>query len=78
MATLSGRRGRRHQPSLPISEEEDKQGDEEETGNSFARPRAHGHQLVQAHVNRWESGFKLKIPEFQGCIQLEEFRFWIG
>jgi hypothetical protein len=39
--------------------------------------RAHGHQPVQAHVNRWESSFKLEIPEFQGCLQPEEFMDWI-
>jgi hypothetical protein len=77
MATLSGHRGRRHQPSLLVSEEEDKQGDEEETGNPFVGCRAHGHQPVQAHVNRWESSFKLEIPEFQGCLQPEEFMDWI-
>jgi hypothetical protein len=47
---------------------------EDEDGNPFAEHRVHMHQpLVQAQANRWESGFKLDIPEFQGCFQPKEF-----
>jgi hypothetical protein len=47
---------------------------EDDDGNPFAERGVHGHQpLVQAQANRWESGFKLNIPEFQGWLQLEEF-----
>jgi hypothetical protein len=68
----SGRDRRRHIPSLHNSEEEDAHV-EDEDGNPFAESRVHGHQpLVQAQANRWESGFKLDIPEFQGCFQSEE------
>ena len=28
---------------------------------------------VQAHATRWENGFELDIPEFQGCLQPKEF-----
>jgi hypothetical protein len=28
---------------------------------------------AQTHVNQWENGFKLNIPEFQGWLQPEEF-----
>jgi hypothetical protein len=54
--------------------EEDDACMEDEDGNPFAERRVHGHQpLVQAQANRWESGFKLNIPEFQGWLQPEEF-----
>jgi hypothetical protein len=69
----SGRDRRRHIPSPHDSKEEDAHV-EDEDGNPFAESRVHGHQpLVQAQANRWESGFKLDIPEFQGCFQSEEF-----
>jgi hypothetical protein len=46
---------------------------EDEDENPFVEHRVHRRQpLVQAQANRWESGFKLDIPEFQGCFQLEE------
>jgi hypothetical protein len=69
----NGRDGLQHIPSPHDSEEEDAHV-EGEDGNPFAERRVHGHQpLVQAQANRWESGFKLDIPEFQGCFQPEEF-----
>jgi hypothetical protein len=69
----SGRDRRRHIPSPHDSEEEDAYV-EDEDGNPFAERRVHRHQpLVQAQANRWESGFKLDIPEFQGCFQPKEF-----
>ena len=33
--------------------------------------------LAQAHANRWESGFKLDIPEFSGGMQPMEFLDWV-
>jgi hypothetical protein len=64
----SSRDKRRHIPSSHDSEEEDAHV-EDEDGNPFAECRVHGHQpLVQAQANQWESGFKLDIPEFQGCF----------
>ena len=33
---------------------------------------------MQAHANRWESGFKLEIPEFLGGMQPEEFLDWVA
>jgi hypothetical protein len=69
----SGRDRRQHIPSPHDSEEEDAYV-EDEDGNPFAERRVHRHQpLVQAQANRWESGFKLDIPEFQGCFQPKEF-----
>jgi hypothetical protein len=47
---------------------------EDEDGNPFAERGVHGHQpLEQAQANRWESNFKLDIPEFQGCFQPKKF-----
>jgi hypothetical protein len=69
----SSRDRRRHIPSPHDSEEEDAHV-EDEDGNPVVERRVHGHQpLVQAQANRWESGFKLNIPKFQGCFQPEEF-----
>jgi hypothetical protein len=44
------------------------------SGNPFAVHRTNGykhHSQVQA--NRWVNEFKLNIPEFQDCLQPEEF-----
>jgi hypothetical protein len=69
----SGRDRHRHIPSPHDSMEEDAYV-EDEDGNPFAECGVHRHQpLVQAQANRWESGFKLDIPEFQGCFQPKEF-----
>jgi hypothetical protein len=69
----SGRDKRRHIPSPHESEEEDARV-EHEDGNPFAECGVHRQQLlVQAQANRWESSFKLDIPEFQGCFKPKEF-----
>jgi hypothetical protein len=68
----SGRDRRRHIPSSHKSEEDDARVEDED--ETFAERGVHRHQpLVQAQANRWESGFKLDIPEFQGCFQPKEF-----
>jgi hypothetical protein len=42
--------------------------------NPYAEHQAHRRQhYVQAHATQWVNGFKLNIPKFQGCLQLEEF-----
>jgi hypothetical protein len=47
---------------------------EDEDENPFAERGVHGHQpLVLAQANRWESRFKLNVPEFQGWLQPKEF-----
>jgi hypothetical protein len=52
---------------------------EDENGNLFAERGVHRYQpLVQAQANRWESGFKLDIPEFNWVLQPEEFLDWIA
>jgi hypothetical protein len=67
---------RRHIPSPHDSEEEDARV-EDENGNPFAERGVHRHQpLVQAQANRWESGFKLDIPEFNGVFNSRNS--WIG
>ena len=33
---------------------------------------------VSYNSNRWESGFKLDIPEFKGCLQPKEFLDWVA
>jgi hypothetical protein len=68
-----GQDRRRHIPSPHESEEDDARV-EDEDGNPFAERGVHRHEpLVQAQANRWESSFKLDIPEFQGCFQPKEF-----
>jgi hypothetical protein len=53
-----------HIPSSYKSEEEDAHM-EDENGNPVAEHRVRRHQpLVQAQANRWESGSKLDILEF--------------
>jgi hypothetical protein len=74
----SGRDKCRHIPLPHESEEEDARM-EDEDGNPFAGRGVHGHQLlVQAQTNRWESGFKLDVSEFNGGLQPEEFLDWIA
>jgi hypothetical protein len=69
---------RRHIPSPHESKEEDARV-KDESGNPFAERRVHRHQpLVQAQANRWESGFKLDILEFNGGLQPKEFLDWIA
>jgi hypothetical protein len=68
LSIKSGRDRRWHIPS-PHESEEDYACMEDEDGNPFAERGVHGNQLlVQAQTNRWESGFKLNIPEFQGWM----------
>ena len=51
---------------------------EDETENLFVGHRRRREKpLVSFNSNRWEFGFKLDIPEFKGCLQLEEFLDWV-
>ena len=46
----------------------------DEMKNLFAGHRRRREKpLVSYNSNRWESGFKLDIPESKGCLQLDEF-----
>jgi hypothetical protein len=64
-----GRERRCHIPSSRGLKEEYEQGMEDEDGNPFVKCGVHGHQpLVQAHANRWESGFELNILKFNGGL----------
>ena len=52
---------------------------EDEMENPFARHRRRREKpLVSFNSNRWESGFKLDILEFKGCLQPEEFLDWVA
>ena len=66
---------RRWRRTPPWQEEEEDEGDYGyKSANPFAVRRTQGRwPPVQAHANRWESGFKLDIPKFSGGMQPEEF-----
>ena len=52
-------------------------GDEME--NPFAGHRRRRERpLVSYNSNKWESRFKLDIPEFKGCLPPEEFLNWVA
>jgi hypothetical protein len=74
---LHDRRRRRTPPRREEEEDEDDYG----YGSAipFAERRMQGRRPpAQAHANRWESGFKLDIPEFSGGMQPEEFLDWVA
>ena len=51
----------------------------DEMENLFAGHRRRREKpLVSYNSNIWESGFKSDIPEFKGCLQLEEFLDWVA
>ncbi|XP_021831119.1 uncharacterized protein LOC110771169 [Prunus avium] len=58
-------------------EEEEERYESEETKNPFGNHRQRRHVPPRDH-GRWESGFKLEIPEFKGCLQPEEFLDWVA
>jgi len=58
-------------------EEEEERYDSEETENPFGNHRQR-RQVPPRDHGRWESGFKLEIPEFKGCLQPEEFLDWVA
>lgn len=76
-------------PRLPHHEEpltEDDEEDEVHDNNPFA-PIDHNRGVQQQRdivvaprneIRRWESGFKLDLPEFSGSLQPEEFMDWIN
>ena len=52
---------------------------EDEDRNPFVEHGVRGRQPhVQTHTNRWEFGFKLDIPEFNGGLQPKEFLDWVA
>ena len=71
---------RNHSPTLRFVEEDKIDYNvDDETENPFAGHRRRREKpLVSFNSNKWESGFKLDIPEFKGCLQLEEFLDWIA
>ena len=66
---------RNYSPTLHFVEEDDVNYNvEHEMENPFAGHRRKREKpLVSYNSNRWESGFKLDIPEFKGCLQPKEF-----
>ena len=62
-------------PTLRFVEEDEVDYNvEDEMENPFAGHRRRREKpLVSYNSNRWESRFKLDIPEFKGCLQPEEF-----
>ena len=73
LSNMGGYNKCHHLPSPHISEE-----DEHDNGYKFGIPSVeHGMQdhqpPAQVHATHWENRFELDIPEFQGCLQPEEF-----
>jgi hypothetical protein len=74
LSNMGGHNECHHQPPPHVSEEEDEHDNEYKSGIPSVERGMQGRQpLAQAHATRWENGFKLDIPEFQGCLQPEEF-----
>ena len=71
---------RNRSPTLRFVEEDEVNYNvEDEMENLFARHRRRREKpLVSYNSNKWESGFKLDIPEFKGCLLPEEFLDWIA
>ena len=71
---------RRRRRTPPRQEEEEDEGNYGyESTNPFTERWTQGRRPpAQAHANRWESRFKLDIPEFSGGMQPEEFLDWVA
>ena len=71
---------RNHSPTLRFVEEDKVDYNvEDEMENLLAGHRRRREKpLVSYNSNRWESGFKLDILEFKGCLQPEEFLDWVA
>ena len=71
---------RNRSPTLHFVEEDEVDYNvEDEMENPFAGHRRRREKpLVSYNSNKWESGFKLDIPEFKGCLQPKEFLDWVA
>ena len=71
-----------NRPPIPRPVEEEEGSDVgEEYDNLFAgdvEPRRGVPVVRAAESSRWESGFKLNIPEFKGALQPDEFLDWVA
>lgn len=73
-------------PSLARHEDQDEEDDEEDDvfeNNPFARIGDQNQQraVIEAagfDTRRWESGFRLDLPEFSGSLQPDQFLDWIS
>lgn len=57
--------------AVPVRQDEDRQ----------IRPRNNNNDIVVNNNNvskRWDSGFKLDIPEFSGTLKVEDFIDWLN
>ena len=66
---------RNRSPTLHFVEEDEVDYNvEDEMENPFTGHRKRREKpSVSYNSNRWESGFKLDIPEFKGCLEPKEF-----
>ncbi|KAG5536304.1 hypothetical protein RHGRI_023921 [Rhododendron griersonianum] len=66
--------------SRRVNEESGDDVECEDGDNPFAvlRPQRKELAVVPDTFRRWESGFKLDIPEFKGCSQPDEFLDWVA
>ena len=71
---------RNRSPTLRFVEEDEVDYNvKDKMENLFAGHRKRKEKpLVSYNSNRWESGFKLDIPEFKGYLQPKEFLNWVA
>ncbi|PKI53373.1 hypothetical protein CRG98_026252 [Punica granatum] len=78
MATLMENQNRRNSnPNSDLDREETEEGSKGE--NYFANiPRRQQKGPIEEDMQRWETGIRTDIPEFQGGLQPKEFLNWLA